>query len=312
MVGTNNMSTNFPSDAGLVNIKGTRSALALTVDCNSRYVMADPNIGAQIAVAEAARNIICGGGEPIAVTNCLNFGNPYNPEVYWQFVGAIKGMGKACKKFETPVTGGNVSFYNQASIDGKVEPVFPTPTIGMLGLLREKNNHMSIAFSRKGNMIYLIGRSQNDIASSQYLVSHHGVQHSPPPHFDLDFEYEVQQAVKDLIRFSLVRSAHDVSEGGLFITLLECGMPKCLGFDITTDAEIRKDAFLFGEAQSRIIVSVAPSRETEFIDYMLKRDVPFSVLGHVTRGECRIDDISYGFICDLMKSYNSALEEAVR
>jgi len=311
MVGTNNMSTNFPSDAGMVNIKGTRSALAVTVDCNSRYVMADPNIGTQIAVSEAARNIICSGGEPLAITNCLNFGNPYNPEVYWQFVQAIKGMGKACRKFETPVTGGNVSFYNQASIDGKVEPVFPTPTIGMLGLLKEKNNQMSMAFSNKGNMIYLIGRSQNDIASSQYLVSCHGIEKSPPPHFDLDVEYMVQQAVKDLIRFSLVRSAHDVSEGGLFITLVECGIPRGLGFDITTDAEIRKDAFLFGEAQGRIVVSVAPSRETEFIDYMIKTEVPFSVLGHVTRGDCRIDDISYGFIFDLMKEYNSALQEAV-
>jgi len=311
MVGTNNMSTNFPSDAGLVNIKGTRSALAVTVDCNSRYVMADPDIGTQIAVSEAARNIICSGGEPLAITNCLNFGNPYNPEVYWQFVQAIKGMSKACRKFETPVTGGNVSFYNQASIDGKIEPVFPTPTIGMLGLLKEKNNQMSMAFSNKGNMIYLIGRSQNDIASSQYLISCHGIENSPPPHFDLDVEYKVQQAVKDLIRFSLVRSAHDVSEGGLFITLVECGIPRSLGFDITTDAEIRKDAFLFGEAQGRIVVSVAPSRETEFIDYMIKTEVPFSVLGHVTRGECRIDDISYGFICDLMKEYNSALQEAV-
>ena len=160
-------------------------------------------------------------------------------------------------------------------------------------------------------MIYLIGRSQNDISSSQYLVSYHGIENSPPPHFDLDFEYGVQQVVKDLIKFSLVRSAHDVSEGGLFITLLECGMPKYLGFDITTDAEVRKDAFLFGEAQSRIIVSVVPSRETEFIDYMLKTETPFSVLGHVTRGECRIDDISYGFICDLMKEYNLALEKAV-
>jgi len=311
MVGTKNMSTNFPSDAGLVNIKGTRSALALTVDCNSRYVMADPNIGAQIAVAEAARNITCSGGEPIAITNCLNFGNPYNPEVYWQFIESVKGIGKACRKFETPVTGGNVSFYNQASIDGKAEPVFPTPTIGMLGLLREKNNQMSIAFSNKGNMIYLIGKSQNDISSSQYLVSFHGIENSPPPHFDLDFEHQVQKAVRDLIRFSLVRSAHDISEGGLFITLLECGMPKCLGFDITTDAEIRKDAFLFGEVQSRIVVSVTPSRETEFIDYMLRADVPFSVLGHITRGECRIDDISYGFICDLMKEYNSALQMSV-
>jgi phosphoribosylformylglycinamidine synthase II len=311
MVRTNNMSTNFPSDAGLVNIKGTRSALALTVDCNSRYVKADPNKGTQIAVAEAARNIICAGGEPVAITNCLNFGNPYNSEVYWQFVEAVKGMGKACKKFGTPVTGGNVSFYNQASIDGNIEPVFPTPTIGMLGLLKEKNNHMTISFKNKGNMIFLIGRSQNDIASSEYLVSYHGIEESPAPHFDLNFEFKIQKAVKDLIRFSLVRSTHDISEGGLFITLLESSMPRSLGFDITTDAEIRRDAFLFGEAQSRVIVTVAPSRETEFIDFMLKQNVPFSTIGHVTKGDCRVDDISFGFVSDLKKEYEQAIEKHI-
>ncbi len=135
MVGTANMSTNAPSDAAIVNIKGTNKAIALKVDCNSRYVNADPEVGCAIAVSEAARNIVCSGGEPSAVTNCLNFGNPYNPEVYWQFVGSIKGMGKACIKFSTPVTGGNVSFYNQSSYEG---PVFPTPTIGMLGILKDK------------------------------------------------------------------------------------------------------------------------------------------------------------------------------
>ncbi|HDR89387.1 MAG TPA: phosphoribosylformylglycinamidine synthase subunit PurL [Bacteroidetes bacterium] len=309
MVRTNNLSTNFPCDAGLVNIKGTRTALALTVDCNARYVHADPYIGAQIAVAEAARNIVCSGGEPMAITNCLNFGNPYNPEVYWQFVQAVKGMGKACKKFETPVTGGNVSFYNQSVIDGKEVPVHPTPTIGMLGLLREKNNQMTMAFKSKGHMIFLLGKSQNDISSSEYLVSWHKMTQSPPPHFDLDFEHRLQQVVKKLIAYSLVMSAHDISEGGLFIALLECGMPRSLGFDITTDAEIRKDAFLFGEAQSRVVVSVAPTRETEFIDFMLKEDFPFSALGHVTKGEIRVDDISFGFVCDMKKFYDTTLEK---
>ncbi len=307
MVGVKNMSTNMPSDAGLVDLRGTRSALALTVDCNSRYVLADPEKGAEIAVAEAARNIVCSGGEPLAITNCLNFGNPYNPEVYWQFVKAVQGMGKACRRFNTPVTGGNVSFYNQASIDGKVEPVFPTPVIGMLGVLREKNNQMTIPFKNKGNMIYLIGKSVNDIASSEYLVHYHGVEKSPPPYFDLEEEVRMQQVVKDLIRYSLVRSAHDVSEGGLFIALFESGMYHGLGFDITTDAEIRKDAFLFGEAQGRVVVSVSETRETEFIDFMVKSGVPFFALGHVTRGEIRIDDISYGFICDLKKIYDSAI-----
>lgn len=309
MVGTANMTTNFPSDAGLVNVKGTRSALALTVDCNSRYVLADPDIGTQIAVSEASRNIICTGGEPLAITNCLNFGNPYNPEVFWQFVGAIKGMTKACKKFGTPVTGGNVSFYNQTSIGDKVVPVFPTPTIGMLGILKEKNNQMSMAFKSKGSMIYLIGQSRNDIASSEYLVSWHDIEKSPVPYFDLEEEHKMQSVLQDLISYSLVMSAHDISEGGLFISLFESGMPKYLGFDITTDAEIRSDAFLFGESQGRVVVTVTPTRETEFIDFMLKQDVPFSALGHVTKGEVRIDDLSYGFVCDMKKAYLESLEK---
>ncbi len=168
MVGTANMITNRPSDAAVVAVKGTDKAIALTVDCNSRYVYADPNIGCQIAVAEAARNITCAGGEPVAITNCLNFGNPYVPEVYWHFVEAIKGMGEACIKFETPVTGGNVSFYNQSSDEG---PVFPTPTIGMLGVLDNTETLTTLDFKAEGDLIYLIGESVNDIASSQYLAS---------------------------------------------------------------------------------------------------------------------------------------------
>jgi len=308
MIGTSNMSTNFPGDAGLLNIKGTRMALVLTVDCNARYVHADPEKGTAIAVAEAARNIICTGGQPLAITNCLNFGNPYNPEVYWQFVGAIKGMSKACRKFGTPVTGGNVSFYNQTTIGDKVEPVFPTPTIGMLGLLKEKNNQMSIDFKNKGNMIFLIGKSENDIACSEYLYSYHNIKKSPPPLFDLNFEYKLQKLIKELIQYSLIRSAHDVSDGGLFIALLESAMPKEFGFDITSDAEVRKDAFLFGESQGRVVVTIAPTREAEFIDYMSGQEIPFSILGHVTKGGIRIDDISYGFICDLKKEYENALE----
>ncbi|HBF87764.1 MAG TPA: phosphoribosylformylglycinamidine synthase subunit PurL [Bacteroidales bacterium] len=309
MVGTNNMTTNFPSDAGVVNIKGTNKALVLTVDCNSKYVNADPEIGTQIAVAEAARNIVCSGGEPLAITNCLNFGNPYNPEVYWQFVGAINGMRKACEKFETPVTGGNVSFYNQTAIGGKIEPIYPTPVIGMLGLLKEKNDQMTLAFKTKGDMIFLLGESKNDIASSEYLVSYHGIKESPAPVFDLDFEYNLHQIVKQLIAKNLVRSVHDISEGGLYISLLESAMPRNLGFDITTDAEVRTDAYLFGEAQGRIIVTVAPSREIPFIDFMLEKDFPFSIVGHVTKGELRVDDISYGFIQDAKKVYNTTISK---
>jgi len=311
MIGTGNMSTNFPSDAGVFNLKGTNRALVMTVDCNSRYVKADPEIGTMIAVSEAARNIVCTGGKPLAITNCLNFGNPYNPEVYWQFVNAVKGMGRACEKFKTPVTGGNVSFYNQASINGKEEAVFPTPTIGMLGLLENKNHHTTLAFKEKGHMIYLIGRSHNDIASSEYLYSYHGVKGSPAPHFDLEEEYRIQQAVYQLINKNYIQSAHDVSDGGLFITLLESAMPKGLGFDITTDAEIRSDAFLFGESQGRIVVTVSTSRETNFIDFMVENKIPFFALGHVTKSEIRVDDVSFGFIADLKKIYDNAIDDLI-
>ncbi|MBS3806480.1 MAG: phosphoribosylformylglycinamidine synthase subunit PurL [Bacteroidales bacterium] len=309
MVGTANMSTNFPSDAGVFNLKEMDKALAMTVDCNARYVNADPYVGAQIAVAEASRNIVCTGGRPTAITNCLNFGNPYNPEAYWQFVQAVKGMGDACRRFNTPVTGGNVSFYNQTTIGRKEEPVFPAPVIGMIGIMNNKNHQTTVGFKEKGDMIFLIGRSIEDISSSEYLVSYHQVEKSPAPFFDMEEEYHVQQAIKDLIEHGLIRSAHDVSEGGLFITLLESAMVRDMGFDITTSADIRTDAFLFGEAQGRIVVSVTSSNETQFVDFMLERDVPFSTLGHVTKSELRIDDDSYGFIHDMKKHYEQALDD---
>ena len=311
MVGTKNMTTNLPSDAAIVNIKKTNRALVVTTDCNSRYVKANPRVGATIAVAEAARNIICSGGEPCAITNCLNFGNPYNPEVYWQFVETIKGMSDACLKFDTPVTGGNVSFYNQSDIGGKVEAVYPTPVIGMLGILQDKNRQMTMAFRNKGDVIYLIGRSQDDIASSEYLYSIRGVKDSPAPYFNLDEEYAVQQTVAALIKHSYISSAHDVSDGGLFIALLESAMVNSYGFDVTGDAEIRADAFLFGEAQGRVVVSVAPGREVAFTDFMKKQNVPVTMLGHVTKSEVRVDDVAYGFIADLKALYDTSLGDII-
>lgn len=303
MVGTVNMSTNAPSDAAIVNIKGTNKAIALKVDCNSRYVNADPEVGTAIAVSEAARNIVCSGGEPSAITNCLNFGNPYNPEVYWQFVGAIKGMGTACIKFQTPVTGGNVSFYNQSSYEG---PVFPTPTIGMLGVLKDKSTRMTLNFKNEGDSIYLIGSSKNDIASSEYLFSYHNVKNTPAPAFDLDEEYEVQKAVKALIKGRLIQSAHDCADGGLFITLLESAMPNGLGFNISSNEEVRKDAFLFGEAQSRVIVSVKKVDEDKFIDLMMETNAEFEYLGDVTGKEMIIDEESFGTVAEAKAIFDSA------
>lgn len=311
MVGTNNMSTNFGSDSAIVNIKNTNRALALTTDCNSRYVYADPFIGAQIAVAEAARNIVCSGAEPLAVTNNLNFGNPYNPEVYWQFVNAVKGMGEACKAFKTPVTGGNVSFYNQTSIGDKVEPIFPTPTIGMLGVLTDKDLQTDIAFKHKGDVIFMIGKSRNDINSSEYLVSYHGVRLSPPPYFDLQEELSVQNVVKQLIGNKLISSAHDVSNGGLFMSLIESCLPGNFGFDLTSDSDIRLDAFLFGESQSRVVVSVSPEKQSDFVDFMMNTGINFTALGHVTKGEMRVDDNSFGFVADLKKIFSNTLQEMI-
>lgn len=303
MVGTINQGTNKPSDAAVVKVRGGNKSLALTVDCNSRYVHADPEKGAAIAVAEAARNIVCTGGEPAAITNCLNFGNPYNPEVYWQFVGSIKGMSAACKKFDTPVTGGNVSFYNQSSDENAV---FPTPTIGMVGLIEGKD-HMTLSFQNEADMIYLIGRSREDLGCSQYLVQHHKVQYSPAPYFDLDEEFTVQQGVKELIKKDLINSAHDISEGGLFISLLESGLEKNLGFEIKSDPEIRKDAFLFGESQSRVIVSVNSGKETELRSVLDNLKVPYNVLGTVSGQECIVDAVKFGSVKDLENIYENSL-----
>jgi len=307
MVGTKNMTTNKPSDAAIVNVKGTNKAIAMTVDCNSRYVNADPEIGTMIAVSEAARNIVCSGGVPSAITNCLNFGNPYNPESYWQFVGAIKGMSAACLKFETPVTGGNVSFYNQTSINGVETPVFPTPTIGMIGLLEDKSRSMSLDFKQKGDLIFIIGESHNDISSSEYLASYHSIKASPAPYFNLEEEYTMQDTVKGLIQQELINAAHDVSDGGLFIALTEMAMPRDLGFDIVTDAEIREDAFLFGEAQGRVVVTVSEETEENFIEFMMESNVSFTLLGHVTKGKLMVDDEHFGFIAEAKELFNNAL-----
>ena len=303
MVGGINMSTNAPSDAAIVNIKGTKKALAMTVDCNARYVNADPEVGCAIAVSEAARNIVCSGGAPSAVTNCLNFGNPYNPEVYWQFVGAIKGMSAACLKFKTPVTGGNVSFYNQSSYEG---PVFPTPTIGMIGVLEDKTLQTTLNFKTAGDVIYLVGESKNDISSSEYLYSFHKVKNTPAPYFNLEEEYKLQNVISSLINSKLINSAHDVSDGGLFMNLLESAMVNNLGFEISSDSSIRKDAFLFGEAQSRVVITVSSNSNIE--NELNKLNIPFTKLGVVKGNAVLVDDTNYGLISEYKHSFDTSIE----
>lgn len=311
MVGTVNMSTNNPTDAAIVNLKGSKKAIALTVDCNSRYVFANPHAGCAIAVSEAARNIVCSGGVPSAVTNCLNFGNPYNPEVYWQFVNSINGMAEACTKFGTPVTGGNVSFYNQSKSGNDEVPVFPTPTIGMLGVVPDKRNTMSLNFKNTGDHIFLIGSSQNCINSSQYLYSYHNIKNSPAPHFNLNDEYNMQALVQNLIANKLIQSAHDVSDGGLFITLLESAMHGLLGFDINTNEDIRTDAFLFGEAQSRVVVTVSDDELDNFINFISETVVDFENLGIVTPGSITINGTQWKNTLFFKEAYDTAIEKVM-
>ena len=312
MVGTANMSSNFPTDAAIVNIKGSNKALAMTVDCNARMVNADPEQGCAMAVAEAARNIVCSGGVPSAITNCLNFGNPYNPEVYWQFVGAIKGMSKACRKFKTPVTGGNVSFYNQSSVNGVEIPVFPTPTIGMLGIVEDKKNITSLAFENSSDLIYLLGESKNDISSSEYLFSYHKIKESSVPDFDLDIELELQKDLYSLITKDLIISAHDLSDGGLFISLLESSMVNDKGFSIKCSSALRKDAFLFGECPSRVIVSVKASLKNEFENYINSQKTKSLLLGEVIDNNISIDGVSFGLTSDFSEIYNTSLSEKLK
>jgi phosphoribosylformylglycinamidine synthase len=305
MVGTINMTTNKPSDAAIVNIKGSKKALAMSVDCNSRYVNADPETGCAIAVCEAARNIVCSGGLPSAVTNCLNFGNPYNPEVYWQFVGAIKGMGAACLKLQTPVTGGNVSFYNQSSYEG---PVFPTPTIGMIGIVEDKKHQTTLHFKNEGDMIYLLGKQVNDISSSEYVYSFHKIKNTPAPYFNLDEEHTLQKAITATIQKGLVKSAHDLSDGGLFLTLFESAMHGNSGFQIKSNSTLRKDAYLFGEAQSRAVITIAPN-DAEAFEYELKNaGVPFEVIGTVKGKNVVVDGTDFGTVSDFAVLYNTSIE----
>ena len=293
-------------------MKGTDKALALTTDCNSAYVYADPYKGGMIAVAEAARNIVCAGGMPVAITNCLNFGNPYNPEVYYQFAQAIKWMGDACRKFDTPVTGGNVSFYNQATFKSKVVPVYPTPTIGMLGIIDDYEKVMTLDFKNSGDLIYLLGVSREDLGSSEYLRLIHKVQWSPCPYFDLDEEFALQQAVRKAIAAGCIASAHDVSEGGAFVALVESAMPGGLGFSINTNGSIRKDAWLFGESQSRVLVSVPTKQQAAFERLMQAEMVPFEQLGTVGGDAVQIDGEDWGSVSRWKRTYDTVLNNIMQ
>ena len=304
MVGAANTNTNAPSDAAVVWVKGTTKGIGSTVDCNGRYVHANPKIGAMIAVSECARNLACSGAKGMAITNCLNFGNPYNPEVYYQFVYALEGMGEACLQFDTPVTGGNVSFYNQGP-DGAV---YPTPTIGMIGLVNDINNKMTMHFKNVGDTIYVLGKQVNDIACSEYLHKLCKVELSPTPYFNLQEEHAIQQLVLQLIDKQLIASAHDCAEGGLFVAAMESAMAGNLGLDIqaTTPNGLRTDAYLFGEAQGRIIVSVSEENKTAFENACAANATK---LGVVTSNSIQVIGQDWGSMRDWKTKYDEAIEK---
>jgi phosphoribosylformylglycinamidine synthase len=268
-------------DAAVIYIKGTSKALAMKTDCNSRYVYLNPKEGTKIAVAECARNIVCSGGIPLGVTNCLNFGNPYKPEVYWQFAQAIAGMGEACKKFDTPVTGGNVSFYNESPDTA----VYPTPTIGMVGIVEDLNHITTSYFKDEGDVVYLLGENKEELGGSEYLKVIHNTVSGDCPEIDLDKEEKLQETILSLIRNGLIKSAHDISEGGIVSALAECciiNQEKQIGCEVEISIKSRMDFTLFSESQSRIIVSISNSKQKDFELNLKKVGIPFSKLGLVS------------------------------
>ncbi|EJL39159.1 phosphoribosylformylglycinamidine synthase II [Brevibacillus sp. CF112] len=244
------------SDAAVVMVRGTRKALAMTTDCNGRYVYLDPKVGGAIAVAESARNVVCSGAEPLAITDCLNFGSPEKPEVFWQFEKACEGMSEACVALDAPVIGGNVSFYNERSGDA----IYPTPTVGMVGLITDVDHITTQDFKNEGDAIILLGETFAELGGSEYQKLATGSISGRPPQIDLNKEAAVQKLVLTAIRKGLVNSAHDLSEGGLGVALAESCFGKGIGAQVELSSELRSDVLLFSESQSRILLSASPEQ----------------------------------------------------
>ena len=293
-IGTNNLSTNFISDAPVLQIKGTQHALAASA-CQGVTDISEYPESVNLVVAESLRKVVCSGGVPYALTGCLN----YSGDMDEQILHAVnEHIALFCEK-----TGVSSSGINMNRIVAAAQPPVNHLSIGAIAFLNDKHAHMTMSFKGKGDMIYMLGKSVNNLDSSEYIRNYHEIKDSPPQQVDVDVEADLLQVAQKVIVRKLVKSAHSVSKGGLFMALLESAMVRSFGFDVTVDDEIRKDAFLFGESPSRIVVSVATVREADFIDFMMQTNVPFMTLGHVTREEIRIDDNSYGFISDYKKMY---------
>ncbi len=267
------------SDAAVIRIKDTNKALAVSVDCNSRYCYLDPYIGAQIAVAECCRNLSCSGAEPIGVTNCLNFGNPENPEIMWQFEQAVKGLGDMCRSLDIPVVSGNVSLYNET----KGEAIFPTPTIAVVGLLEDRKYHCTQWFKNENERIAILGITREELGGSEYLKIKDGLNRGKAPALDITQEKNIQQLCRNLIKNELISSAHDCSEGGLAVALAESCItgPNPLGVEIELNSPLRVDALLFGESQSRIVISFPEENEREIEKMANQANIEWKAIGSV-------------------------------
>ena len=266
------------SDAAVIRIKDTKKAVALSVDCNSRFCYLDPYEGAAIAVAESSRNVVCSGATPIGLTNCLNFGNPEKPEIMWQFEQAVCGIGDACLYFDIPVVSGNVSLYNET----KGEAIFPTPTVAVVGLIEDQSKVMTAGFKQAGHCIGLIGFTMEELGGSEYLKVLFDRNEGKPPVLDRKHEKQVQEFCLELIQKGLIQSAHDCSEGGLAIAVAEScfsATEKALGATLELESNLRADALLFGETQSRIIISFPEELTDQIKDLALSYPVDFSLIG---------------------------------
>lgn len=274
------------SDAAVVTIQGTRKGLAMTTDCNGRYVHLDPDVGGRIAVSEAARNIVCSGAEPLAITDNLNFGNPEKPDVFWQMERAVDGMAEACRELDTPVIGGNVSLYNENTTGS----IYPTPVVGMVGLVADTDHITTQGFKQEGDAILLLGETKAELGGSEFQYAVHGVTEGRPPALDLDTEKKLLNAVLTSIRSGLVRSAHDLSEGGLAVALAESCISGNIGANIELSAGgLRPDVALFSESQSRIVLTAAPERAEELKAAIAANGVPVEIIGTVGGDRLRVN-----------------------
>ena len=322
MVQTNTVTPTGHTDSAVIRIKGTKKGLAMKTDCNARYVYLIPLAGGKIAVAECARNIACSGAKPLAITNCLNFGNPLKPEVYFQFKESVRGMGEACRAFNTPVTGGNVSFYNETFIAGVRTAIYPTPTIGMIGLLDDIDNLVGSTFTHPGDLILLAGNPELTLDGSEYLVMQYGTPGQDSPSVDLEHETNLQRFLVSIAEQKLVHSAHDISDGGLFVALAEKGVMNAeapLGFIVnledTERSSVRIQQQLFSEAQGRVVLSVAPDKIREVAEAAAEHNMPLQAIGTVVERAASISvngrEIVSFTIDELAEAYYHSLEHAL-